>query len=63
MERGSNKATIKPATDELWISFPAGKIAEIDGVRGEYLSRSKFILLAVNKIIQEAKNSGGLRIE
>ena len=48
--------------DELWASLPRGKIAEVDKARGPYFTRSKFVLYALDRAIQEV-NSGTLRIE
>jgi hypothetical protein len=48
--------------EELCVYVPEGKIAEVDRARGPYFTRSKFVLLALDKTIEEV-NSGILKIE
>jgi hypothetical protein len=50
------------AGEELCVYLPEGKIAEVDKTRGQYFTRSKFVLWALDRAIKEA-NSGTLRIE
>jgi hypothetical protein len=48
--------------EELCVYLPAGKIAEVDKARGAYFTRSKFVLYALDRAIEEA-SSGTMRFE
>jgi hypothetical protein len=48
--------------EELCVYLPAGKIDEVDKARGQYFTRSKFVLWALDRAIEEV-SSGIMRLE
>jgi len=48
--------------EEMWVYLPHGKIAEVDRARGQYFTRSKFVLWALDRAIQEVSN-GTMKFE
>lgn len=48
--------------EELCVYLPAGKIDEVDIARGQYFTRSKFVLWALDRAIEEVR-TGTVRIE
>lgn len=48
--------------EELCVYLPEGKIEEVDRVRGQYFTRSKFVLWALDRAILEA-SSGTMKFE
>jgi hypothetical protein len=49
--------------EELCVYLPDGKIAEVDEARGQYFTRSKFVLWALDRAIEEIRTSGILRLK
>lgn len=49
--------------EELYAYLPKGKLAEIDRVRGPYLTRSKFVLLAIDEVLKSKDSKLALLAE
>jgi hypothetical protein len=49
--------------EEMWVYLPHGKIAEVDKARGQYFTRSKFVLWAIDRAIDEFNHGSMTRFE